>query len=110
MVDYKEDIDYTFIEVNNVSGIKILTGEFIGVIYTYSNVSISEDEKNLTKENLPPVLSFNFDVVDFASIIEEDIYTLEFKDKIGDILMSILTKSMENTVEPEPSYIEELTL
>ena len=64
MVDYKENIDYNFIEINGAVGIKIISGEFEGIMYTYSNVSFSEAKDENTDEDLPAMLSFNYDVVD----------------------------------------------
>ena len=107
MVDYKEEIDYNFIEVNGAAGIKIVSGEFENVIYTYSNVSVSEAKDEITDEDLPAMLSFNYDVVDSSSYIDDELQTLEFKNKIGDILMSILAKSVENTIELEQTDFEE---
>jgi hypothetical protein len=106
MVDYKEEIDYNFIEVNGFAGIKIAEVPFKGVIYTYSNVSIAEAEG--TSEEA--VLSFNFDVIDLAGCTEEEIHTVEFKSKIGDILLSILQNSVENKVESEQTNFEESSL
>lgn len=110
MIDYKEGIGYNFIEVNGMAGVKILDGEFENVIYTYSNVSVSEDEEDSSGEDLPAVLSFNFDVVDFVDHTEEELQTIEFKNKIGDILMSILQRSVENTIGSESTDFEELAL
>jgi len=101
MVDYKENIDYNFVEVNGAAGLKISSGQYENVIYTYSNVSISEAKDEITDEDLPAMLSFNFDVVDTSGYTDEELYTVEFKNKIGDILMSILTKSVENIIEHE---------
>ncbi len=108
MVDYLEDIDYTFVEVNGTTGFKLLNGEFDGVIYTLSNIAFSDAGDG---EDLPAVLSFNFDVIDQAGHTEEEFSTIEFKDIIGDILMSIFNKSAtENTIESEQSYIKESSI
>jgi hypothetical protein len=106
MIDYLEDIGYNFIEVNGYAGIKILTSPFEDVIYTYSNVHISE--ANETSEDA--VLSFNFNVIDQAGYTEEEFFTADFKTKIGDILMSILQKSAENTIESEQTDFEKSSL
>lgn len=107
MLDYKEEIDYTFIEANGAAGIKIISGNFEDVIYTYSRVSISEAKDDVTDEDLPAMLSFNYDIVDSSGYTEEEFQTIEFKNKIGDILMSILAKSAENTIELEQTDSKE---
>jgi hypothetical protein len=100
MVDYLEGIDYNFIEVNGYAGVELLTPPFQDVMYTYSNVHITEADE--TSEDA--VLSFNFDVVNQSNYTPEEFSTVEFKTKIGDILMSILQNSAENTLESE--YID----
>jgi hypothetical protein len=90
MIHYKENIDY--VEVNSLAGIKILSEEFSGVIFTYSDVSMSDVEENLDS---PAVLSFSFTLVDKGNYTDEEFQTIEFKDKLGDILMSILLNSLE---------------
>lgn len=108
MLYYNEGIDYNFVEVNGFAGIKILEAPFKDVIYTYSNVSIAEAEE--TSEEA--VLSFNFDVVDIAGYTEDEMHTVEFKTKIGDILLSIIDKNVkaENEIEPEQTDFEESSL
>ncbi len=106
MIDYIEDVDYNFIEVNGTAGLKILSGEFKDVLYTYSNVYVTEATEETTDEDLPEVLSFNFDIVDNANYSEEELSTIEFKNKIGDILLSVLQQSVENSIESEQTYFE----
>lgn len=110
MIDYIEDVDYNFIEVNGTAGLKILSGEFKDVLYTYSNVYVTEATEETTDEDLPAVLSFNFDIVDNANYSEEELSTIEFKNKIGDILLSVLQQSVENSIESEQTYFEESSL
>jgi hypothetical protein len=106
MVDYLEGIDYNFVEVNNTTGFKILTGEFAGVIYTYEDISIS-DAPGIDQA----ILSFNFTIVDPVDHINENFFDLEFKTVIGDILMAVLIKNnAENDIESEQTYIEESSL
>lgn len=101
MLDLKENIDYTYIEVNGTPGLKILSDDYEGVIYTYSNVSVSEASEENDPDDLPAVLSFNFDVADPNGYTEEEFETIEFRDKIGNILLSILQNSLEKNVESE---------
>jgi hypothetical protein len=106
MLYYKEEIDYNFIEVNGFAGVKILDVPFKDVIYTYSNVSISEADE-ISEE---AILTFNFDIVDQAGYTEEEFVTADFKTKIGDILLSIIQKNVENTVEFEQADFEKPSL
>jgi len=110
MIDFVEGIGYNFIEINGVPGLKILGGEFADVTYTYSDVSMSENADADTNEELPAMLSFNFDVDDFAGHTENEFETYEFKNKIGDILLSILKQSVENNIGPEQIDSEESAL
>ena len=110
MVDFIEGIGYTFIEINGVPGLKILGGEFADVTYTYSDVSMSENVDEDTNEDLPAMLSFNFDVDNRAGYPEEEFETYEFKNKIGDILLSILKQSVENNIGSEQIDSEESSL
>lgn len=92
MSELKEGLDYsfTFPESNNTTvDIKLVSGEFAGVIYRYGKVSVDEDEN---KENA--YLSFEFDVIDNNDIpsLEESI---EFKNRIGDVLTSIISKNFD---------------
>ena len=110
MREYKENVDYTFVEVNGAAGIKLVGGEFEDVIYAYSNVSISEAKDEDTGEDLPAMLSFNYDVIDQSEYTDEDLYTMEFKNKVGDVLMSIFAKSVENKIELEQIDSEESSI
>ena len=108
MIDYKENIDYNFVEVNGSFGLKILTGEFAGVIYQYENITVQDAPET---EPDSAVLGFGFVVVDPVNIINEKFFDLEFKTIIGDILLSILQKNnseeAENDVEFEQIDFEE---
>lgn len=104
MIHYKEDVDYSYIEVNGSAGLKILTEDFNQVMFTYADVSMSDVEDD---DNLPPILSFSYTIIDKSNYTDEEFQTVEFKDKLGDILMSILLNSLENKVESEQNYIKE---
>lgn len=106
MIEYFEDKDYSFIEVNGSIGFKLIGGIYADVIYTLSNIKFSDVEN----EDFPAVLSFNFDIVEHAGFTEEEFHTIEFKEIIGDILMSIFKRSAENIIESEQNYPEESPL
>ena len=56
------------------------------------------------------MLSFSFDVINPVGYTDEEFETLEFKNKIGDILLSILKQSTENTIGPKQINFEESAL
>jgi len=93
MIDIKEGIDYNFVErtESELYSIRLLTGGWAGVIYTYGRVSIKEDPANDRA-----VLSFDYRIEDTegtahtADGLNADI---RFKNTIGDILANILSNS-----------------
>lgn len=95
---YKENVDYLFdAETEDDSGlinIKLLGGEFDGIVYRYGKVSVQEEE-----EQEQAYLTFEFDVVDpnGKESLEEN---MEFKNHIGDILQNIMMKSVESNQNP----------
>ena len=82
MVDYIEDLDYNILEVNGLTGFKILTGKYSGVIYTYSNILVED-----VPDGQEAVVRFEFSVVDPVDLVNEEFFDYEFKTIIGDILM-----------------------
>lgn len=88
-----EGVDYVFTPSedsgNNLVNVTIETGDFSGVVYEYGKVAVEEDEKNDQA-----YLSFEFNIIDNNGIEGLD-ENLAFKNYIGDILNSILTKSIE---------------
>ena len=108
-LNYIEDRDYAFVEVNGASGLKILSGDYIGVVYQYHNVAMQDAPD--TSDTA--VLSFEFVVVDAKDHDNEKFFDNEFKTVIGDILMSILydrAKREEDDLEFEQIDIEESEL
>lgn len=91
MSDIVEQVDYTFIpsdEDSSLANVKLISGNYDGVVYSYGKVSIEEDE-----EKDQAFLSFGFNVVDNNGIfgLEEN---LEFKNYIGEVLNAIMTKNL----------------
>lgn len=106
MNELKEGVDFSFDITEGLSSnvrIKLLKGDFEGVVYSYGRVSVEEDEKNDQA-----FLNFDFDVIDNNCIegIENDIL---FKNHIGDVLTSIVlsqaTKS-EGAIFNEPGNFD----
>jgi hypothetical protein len=108
-LNYIEDRDYVFVEVNGAPGLKILSGDYIDVAYQYHNVTMQDAPD--TSDTA--VLSFEFVVVDVADHHNGKFFDNEFKTVIGDILMSILcdrAKREEDDLEFEQIDIEESEL
>lgn len=86
-----EGVDYAFVssqdEDNNLVNVRLLSGDFSGVEYTYGKVSIEEDEKNDTA-----YLSFEYTIVE-SEDFEDLEQNLDFKNHIGDVLTTIIMKS-----------------
>lgn len=88
--DLIQGVDYKFSFIYDPVCVELISGDYAGVVYRYSEVSASADEAN---PSLPPVLSFNFELVacrGFDPDELEDDY--DFKERIGDVLISIITK------------------
>lgn len=92
LTNMKERVDYVMVErpSSEFYSIKLLTGNWTGVIYTYGTVSIKED-----KENDVAKLAFQFKIEECPEGIESDsLMTNEsFMNYIGDILSSILEQN-----------------
>jgi len=97
MVKYIEDVDYQFVEVNGDYGVKILSEDYLGVIYTYSDVTMTEASEDADPNETPAVLSFYFNVVNGENYTPEEFETIEFRDKIGNILLSIFKGSIDES-------------
>jgi hypothetical protein len=78
----KEGDDYTCI--------KLLEGKYKGVIYKYGKVGFSKEEK--PDGTLPMI--FDYDII--FNPHETDIDKQDFIDYIGDILIELLEKQIEN--------------
>lgn len=97
MYDLKRDIDYKMISCKEADAetsasftIELLSGKFVGVTYSYGN--IGKIEENVDDDNA--TLSFEFDVIDLKDFkdLEND---EDFRNYIGEVLVSILMSSME---------------
>lgn len=99
MSDLKQNEDYKLIlnesEDKEKILLQILKGNFKGVIFNISNVKVVE-----ILENENANLSFDFDIIDNNGIqnLEEN---ENFKNHIGNILLSIIINSIEEEKEFE---------
>ncbi len=87
-----EGYDYKFVipEDDGISvNVELLSGEYTGVVYNYGKVSFEEDE-----EGQQGYLVFEYEIIgsENESLKEDD----NFKNHIGNILSTIITKNLEN--------------
>ena len=103
--DLVEGIDYVFSNVNGLAGIELLSSEYKGVVFLYRNASVSED-------NGQAFLSFDYDIITHNNFTDKELKSVEFKVVLGNILMSVMMKSLEgnNDFESESEYFEESEL
>ena len=75
---------------DDFSCIKIMDGQFEGIIYKYNNVKLSETEN--AEGELP--LKFTYDIM--ANPNNEDIKSTDFRNYIGDILVEVMEEQLKN--------------
>jgi len=75
---------------DNFSCIKLTEGPFSEIIYTYTNVKFASEEN--ANGQLP--LKFTYDIKKNPNNI--DTQTEEFRQYIGDILVEVIEKQLEN--------------
>jgi len=94
----KKDVDYTFVfdehKKDDIATIKLLEGEYAGVVYAYSKVSVADKENEDGTLNM----SFEFMIVD-SNGLEEATFSnnKKFEKTIGDILISMIVESAITT-------------
>ena len=87
-----ESKKYVFVQrdVDDFSCIKLTEGPFSEIIYTYTNVKFASEEN--ANGQLP--LKFTYDIKKNPNNI--DTQTEEFRQYIGDILVEVIEKQLEN--------------
>ena len=75
---------------DDFSCIKIMDGQYEGIIYKYNNVKISQTEN--ADGQLP--LKFTYDIM--ANPNDEDIKSIDFRNYIGDILVEVMEEQLKN--------------
>jgi hypothetical protein len=89
MTEFLLDKDYTYIvndkDINYVH-IKLLTGEYAETIFKFGKVGIDEKDGNA-------YLQFDFDVL--SSPVKKVAKKIEFRNYIGDLLVSIITSKLD---------------
>jgi len=100
-----EGVDYAYIvpsDKETTVHLKLLNGIFKDTIYQYGKVKFDED-----KETGDIYLKFVYNIVETPLNAEELEKDLNFKNKIGDILVSIMEQNQGIQDEIGDSYIEE---
>jgi hypothetical protein len=100
-----EGIDYSYIvpsDKETTVHLKILNGIFKDTVYQYGKVKFDED-----KETGDIYLRFVYNIVETPLNAEELEKDLNFKNKIGDILVNIMEQNQGIQDEIGDSYIEE---
>ena len=84
---------YTFVQKDgdDFTCIKLLEGKYKGIIYKYGKVGFAKEEK--PDGTLP--MKFDYDII-FNPHEETSIDKQDFIDYIGDILIELLEKQIEN--------------
>jgi len=75
---------------DDFSCVKILDGQYEGIIYKYNQVKISQTEN--ADGQLP--LKFTYDIM--ANPNKEDIKSTDFRNYIGDILVEVMEEQLKN--------------
>ena len=75
---------------DDFSCIKIMDGQYEGIIYKYNNVKLSQTEN--AEGELP--LKFTYDIM--ANPNNEDIKSTDFRNYIGDILVEVMEEQLKN--------------
>jgi hypothetical protein len=91
MFDYKEGVDFKLLVSESDSeavNIELSSGPFQGVVYSYGKVTTQE-----IKDKEEAYLTFEYDLIDSNGM--EDLESDDnFKNHIGDILVSIIMKNL----------------
>jgi hypothetical protein len=98
----KINLDYQFYNLpeSDLTGIRLLTGEYRGVIYLYGGVSIEE-------KGVVAALQFDYNVINPGNHTKESLQSDdEFVTIIGDILRELLINGQTRTINPEESDLQ----
>lgn len=103
---FKEGVDYTYIipETEDTTvNIKLLNGEYENTIYQYGKVKFEEEKDGAI------YLRFIYNVIETPLNKEELEKNSEFKNYIGDILVSIMSQNVDARMldETGTDYSEE---
>ena len=88
----KNKIKYLFVQKDgdDFTCIKLIEDKYLGVVYKYGNVAFAKDEK--PDGTLP--MKFDYDIIKNPDNIDTN--NQQFIDYIGDILIELLEKQLED--------------
>ena len=103
---YKEGVDFNYVipeSEETTVGIKLLTGQYSDTVYQYGKVKIEEEKDGAI------YLRFVYNVMETTLNKEELEKSSEFKNHIGDILVSIMSQNIDKGIIDEvgTDYSEE---
>jgi len=106
MEQFKEGKDFIYIipeSEETTVGIKLLTGQYSDTVYQYGKVKIGEEKDGAI------YLRFVYNVMETPLDKEELEKSSEFKNHIGDILVSIMSQNIDKGIIDEvgTDYSEE---
>ena len=107
MKQLKEGVDFNY-EIPETEettvGIKLLSGKYIDTVYQYGKVKFEEEKDGAI------YLQFVYNVLETPLVKEELEKDMDFKNHIGDILVSIMSNNIDKGIIDEvgTDYSEEL--
>lgn len=106
MKNYKEGVDFNYIipqSEDTTVGIKLLTGAYSETVYQYGKVKFEEEKDGAI------YLRFVYNVTETPLNKEELEKSPEFKNHIGDVLVSIMSQNIDKGIIDEvgTNYSEE---
>ena len=106
MNEYKEGVDYEFVipaDKETTINIRVLKGLYADTVYQYGKVKIEEEKDGAI------YLRFVYNVMETTLNKEELEKSSEFKNHIGDILVSIMSQNIDKGIIDEvgTDYSEE---
>lgn len=91
--DYEiTDSQFSYKEENDLFGVRLLTGEFAGIEYTYGTINVAD------QENPDGTYSISFDYTVREGKVDDELKD-KFESVIGDVLNSVLLHSLEAAQE-----------
>jgi hypothetical protein len=91
MLDITEGKDYIFVEkeTSDFYSIKLLSGDWSNLVYTYGKVQLKEDPKNDCA-----TLSFDYKIEEYPTNLDISFESdPKFRDYLGNVLANIITES-----------------
>lgn len=93
MINIDETIQFVEKPSSELYSLKVVQGPYLGVIYTYGKVSLTEDEANVELN-----VKFDFRIEEVPdNLKKEDLeQSDDFKNFMGDVLTQLLEEQLNN--------------